>query len=120
MTTERVRRRIEANATTVADGLEKLQSDILELFNSQLDKYRADMHDRDDANTAMLKSLVGEVGALRAGITGLSQQLSEYEAIIPPDERRRVIVQVADHEQRLKDLEWGPLDIEEPWDDGNV
>lgn len=110
MTTERVRRRIAANATVVSDGLEKLQNDILELFNSQLDRYRNEMLTRDEEHVAMLKSFVDELGAMRAGITGLSQQLSEYEALVPPAERARAIAMIADHEERLKTLEWGERD----------
>ncbi len=107
MTAERVRRRIQANSTVVADGLEKLQADMLDLFNSQLDKYRHEMLARDDTHIAMLSSLVREIGALKEGVIGLSQQLSEYEAIIPPVERRRAVAMIADHEQRIQDLEWG-------------
>jgi hypothetical protein len=110
MTTERVRRRIQANSTVVADGLEKLQSDILDLFNSQLDKYRHEMLERDDTHIAMLSSLVNEIGALKQGVIGLSQQISEYEAIIPPSERKRAVAMIADHEERLQSLEWGPRD----------
>ena len=112
MTTDKVRRRIQTNSSNVADGLERLQADILELFNSQLDKYRLDMLGRDEATTSMLKSLVEEIGALKRGITGLSQQLSEYESILPPNERRKAVAQLADHEARITELERGDGDVQ--------
>lgn len=80
MTTDRVRKRIQTNSSNVADGLEKLQEDLFDLFNAHLDKFRDEMLARDEERLAMLKSLVHDMSALQAGIVGLSQQLSIYEA----------------------------------------
>lgn len=77
MTTDRVRKRIQTNSDNVADGLTRLQENVLELFNSRLDKYRDDMLKRDDEHVAMLKAFIDELGAVRAGLTGVSQSSSE-------------------------------------------
>ena len=100
MTTDRVQRRIASNALLVSDGLEKLQADILELFNSRLDQYRAEMLERDEVHVAMLTTLTYETQALREGIVGLSHQISEYEALALPAARMQ-----AAHERRLEALE---------------
>lgn len=77
MTRERVRQRIQANSLNVADGLERLQGDLLELFNSQLDKFREEALKREEVYQAMLVDLARQLGELRAGIEGLSVQIAE-------------------------------------------
>lgn len=109
---DRVRKRIEANSLMVADGLEKLQQGLLDLFNARLDQYRDQMLERDDRHLAMLQSLTDEVVGLRqeflafqSGLEGLSVQLAEYESVASVEERRAAMQMVHDHERRLSGLE---------------
>ena len=111
---DKLRRRIQSNATFVADGLEKLQEDLLELFDSQLDKYRDEALEREDIAKAYLITMVNEIGqvkreltSLTSGIRALAMQLSEYESIIPGDVRRLIAEQVKRHEIRLNKLDGG-------------
>lgn len=84
MSKDHVRQRIQANSLNVADGLEKLQEELLALFNSHLDKYREETLKREEVYKAMLVDLTRQVGELRrqgdetrAGIEGLSVQIAE-------------------------------------------
>lgn len=81
---ERVRRRIQTNTQNMADGLERFQEELLELFNSQLDAFRAEALKRDEEQLAMITTLVQEIGALKQGITGLSHQFSDLLAALEP------------------------------------
>lgn len=72
-----VRQRIQTNSLNVADGLERLQDDLLELFNSHLDKFREEVFARDEETRAMVVSLVNELGVVKAGIQGLSVQIAD-------------------------------------------
>lgn len=77
MSKSTVRQRIQANSLNVADGLERLQDDLLELFNSHLDKFREEVFARDEETRAMVISLVHELSAVKEGIVGLSHQIAE-------------------------------------------
>ena len=121
MTQDRVRKRMIANAENMAAGFDRFQEELFALFETtrakDLNTFTA-AQERLETMVAALAQAVADSRIeaahkreeLLAGIAGLSQQLSEYEALVPPPERVRAIAMIADHEERLRDLEWGERD----------
>lgn len=111
MTQHNVERAVVTGAEAVGSALEMFERRIIDRFNGILEAERSQWLDIRDMVAAVATTVAEqrlesakERGAMIAGISGLSQQLSEYEALIPPAERIKIAEMVYRHEEEIKAL----------------
>ncbi len=109
MTQRSVERAVVSSGEAVGTALENFERRIIERFNSLLEAERSQWLDVRDMVAAVANELAAQRtdsaqqrGEMLAGIHGLQQQLSEYEALVPPDERVKIATMVYRHEAELE------------------
>lgn len=108
MTPQKVERAVISGAEAVGTALEMFERRLIERFNSLLEAERVQWLDVRDMVAAVALQLAEQRtettradGELLAGIHGLQHQLSNYEMLIPPDERIKLAEMVYRHEDEL-------------------
>ena len=101
MAPHKVERAVISGAESVGMALENFERRLIDRFNGILEAERKRTLDVQDMVAAIAAQLSEFMSEIRAGIAGLSQQLSEYEAIIPPAERAAIAAMVYRHEEEL-------------------
>jgi hypothetical protein len=106
-----VERAVVTSGEAVGLALENFERRVLERFMALLDAERQQWIDVRDMIAAVAtelaeqrKETADKRGELLSGIYGLQQQISEYEALIPPAERVKIAAMVYRHDDELQAL----------------
>lgn len=111
MTQHTVERAVVSSGEAVGAALENFERRLIDRFNSLLESERTQWLDVRDMVAAVANELAAQRkesadqrAEMLAGIHGLQQQISEYEALIPPSERIKIAQMVYQHDAAIMDL----------------
>lgn len=111
MTHHNVERAVVSSGEAVGTALENFERRLIDRFLAILEAERTQWLDVRDMVAAVATELTEiraessrQRGELLAGIQGLQQQLSEYEALVPPEERVHLAKMIYRHEEELIDI----------------
>lgn len=111
MSNKDIERAVISGGEAVGLALENFERRVIDRFIGLLEAERKQWLDVRDMVAAVATELADsrreaqqQRGEMLAGIQGVSQQFSEYEALLPPSERLKIAEMVYRHEDELKSL----------------